>query len=77
MCLLQSYEGRKYFIYDYMAKDHSDRERKHAAATTWAILFNYQQGIFYMHHPRYGIAHITAFVIPVVEHWLEREIGPP
>ena len=26
-----------------------------------------------MHHPR--IAHTTAFVTPVVEHWLEREIA--
>ena len=28
-----------------------------------------------MHHPTDRIAHTTAFVIPVVEHWLEREIG--
>ena len=27
-----------------------------------------------MHHPTNKIAHITAFVSPVVEHWLEREI---
>ena len=27
-----------------------------------------------MHHPTDRIAHTTAFVIPVVEHWLEREI---
>ena len=26
------------------------------------------------HHPTDRIAHTTAFVIPVVEHWLEREI---
>ena len=32
-----------------------------------------------MHHPTYRIAHITAFVTPVVEHWLEREssMGSP
>ena len=30
---------------------------------------------FYMHHPTDRIAHTTAFVTPVVEHWLEREIG--
>ena len=33
-----------------------------------------------MHHPTGRIAHTTAFVTPVVEHWLEREIpqlGPP
>ena len=28
-----------------------------------------------MHHPTDRIAHSTAFVIPVVEHWLEREIA--
>ena len=28
-----------------------------------------------MHHPTDRITHITAFVTPVVEHWLEREIA--
>ena len=28
-----------------------------------------------MHHPTDRIEHITAFVTPVVEHWLEREIA--
>ena len=28
-----------------------------------------------MRHPTYRIAHTTAFVTPVVEHWLEREIA--
>ena len=28
-----------------------------------------------MHNPTDRIAHTTAFVIPVVEHWLEREIA--
>ena len=28
-----------------------------------------------MHHPTYGITHTTAFVTPVVEHWLEGEIA--
>ena len=32
-------------------------------------------GFFYMHHPTDRIAHTTAFVTPVVEHWLEREIA--
>ena len=27
-----------------------------------------------MHHPTVRIPHTTAFVTPVVEHWLEREI---
>ena len=41
-----------------MVKDHSDSER----------------GNFYMHHPTDRITHTMAFVTPVVEHWLEREI---
>ena len=28
-----------------------------------------------MHHPTDRIAYTTAFVTPVVEHWLEREIA--
>ena len=28
-----------------------------------------------MHHPRDRIIHTTAFVTPVVEHWLEQEIA--
>ena len=28
-----------------------------------------------MHHPTDRMAHTTAFVTPVVEHWLEREIA--
>ena len=28
-----------------------------------------------MHHPTDRIAHTTAFVTPVLEHWLEREIA--
>ena len=28
-----------------------------------------------MHHPTYRIAHTTAFVTAVVEHWLERDIA--
>ena len=28
-----------------------------------------------MHHPTDRVTHTTAFVTPVVEHWLEREIA--
>ena len=28
-----------------------------------------------MHHPTHRITHTTAFVTPVVEHWLEREVA--
>ena len=58
----------------HMVKDHSESERKPAAAT-WAPLSNWQQGFFYMHHPTDRITHTTAFVTPVLEHWLEREIA--
>ena len=37
------------------------------------IYLKYQQEIFYMHSDR--IAHTTAFVKPVVEHWLEPDIA--
>ena len=56
----------------HMVKDHSNSERIHAAATTWAILSNWQQGVFYMHHHLTNrIAHATAFVTLVVENWLD------
>ena len=31
--------------------------------------------LFYMHHPTDRIAHTTAFVTPVMDHWLEWEIA--
>ena len=46
-----------------MVKDNSDSEKGNP------------QGFFYMHHPTDRITHTTAFVTPVVEHWLEREIA--
>ena len=57
-----------------MVKDHSDSERGNPLPPH-GLLFNEQQGFFYMHHPTDMIAHITAFVTPVMEHWLEREIA--
>ena len=30
--------------------------------------------VLYMHHPTDRITHTTAFVTPVMEHWLEQEI---
>ena len=50
-----------------MVKDHSDSEKGN--------LLLPQQGFFYMHHPTDRITHTTAFVTPVVEHWMEREIA--
>ena len=43
-------------------------EREIAVATAWATISDWQQGIFYMHHPTYHD------LIPVMEHWLEREL---
>ena len=51
----------------HLVKGHSDSE--------WATLSDYQQGFFYMHHPTDKMTHTTAFVTPVVDHWLEREIA--
>ena len=50
----------------HMVKYHSDSERGNPLPP---------QGFFYMHHPTDRITHTTAFVTPVVEHWLEREIA--
>ena len=50
--------------FSYMVKDHTDSERKSAAAT-WSTLSE-QQGFFYMHHPTDRVTHTTAFVIPVM-----------
>ena len=51
------------------------QERKPTAATTWATLSDYQQGIFCMHHPSDRIEHTMTFVTPVVVHWLEQQIA--
>ena len=57
----------------HMVKDHSDRREKTCCRH---IGYSFQQqGFFYMHHPADRIIHTTAFVTPVVEHWLEREIA--
>ena len=50
-----------------MVKDHSDSERGN-------LLPPHRLLSDYMHHPTDRIAYTTAFVKPVVEHCLEREI---
>ena len=52
----------------HMITDHSDSKIKPAVAITWATLQ------LAARDPTDRIAHIMAFLIPVVEHWLEREI---
>ena len=68
-----------HFIYGYVAsdmvKDHSDSEKGNPLPPHRLLLLINSSGFFYMHHPTDGITHTTAFVTPVVEHWLEREIA--
>ena len=86
-------EGRKCFIqrrtqyilfYGYMASDIWQRSTKIVREKTRCRHIGYSfrlaGRVFYMHHATDRITHTTAFVTPVVEHWLEREIaqtGPP
>ena len=68
-----------HFIYGYMAsdmvKDHSDSEKGNPLPPHRLLFPINSKGLFYTHHPTDRIAHTTAFVTPVVEHWLEREIA--
>ena len=57
-----------------MVKDHSDSERKNPLPPD-GLLFPINSNGFYMHHPTDRIAHTTAFVTTVVEHWLEQDIA--
>ena len=59
-----------------MVKDHSDSERGNPLPPH-RLLFAISSGFLYVRHPTDRIIHTTAFVTPVVEHWLEREIGRP
>ena len=58
-----------------MVKDYSDSERENPLPPHGLLFLINSKGSFYMHHPTDRIAHTTAFVTPVVEHWLEREIA--
>ena len=58
-----------------MVKDHSDSEKGNLLPPHRLLFPINIKGLFYMHHPTDRIAHTTAFVTPVVEHWLEREIA--
>ena len=52
----------------HMVEDHSYSKKGNPLAP-------YRQGFFYMHYSTDWIRHTTAFVTPVTEHWLEREIA--
>ena len=58
----------------HMVKDHSDSVRGNPLPPH-GLLFPISSKGSYMHHPTDRIAHTTAFVTSVVEHWLEREIA--
>ena len=53
-----------------MVKDHSDSEKGNLLPPHRLLL-----SISFMHHPTDRITHTTAFVTPVVDHWLEWEIA--
>ena len=66
-----------HLIYAYMASDIWLRTiEKGNPLPPYRLLFLINsKGSFIMHHPTDRIAHTTAFVTPVVEHWLEWEIA--
>ena len=57
-----------------MVKDHSDSERGNPLPPHGLLFPINSKGSFMCTIPD-RIAHTMAFVIPVVEHWLEREIA--
>ena len=64
-----------HFIYGYMASDIWLRTILIVREETRCRHIGYSYRLTAMHHPTDRITHTTAFVTPVVEHWLEREIA--
>ena len=58
----------------HMVKDHSDSERGNSLPPHGLLFPNSSKGSFICTIPE-RITHTTAFVTPVLEHWLEREIA--
>ena len=60
----------------HRVKDHSAREETHFHHNMGYSfqLTAIQQAIFYMYLSTESTAHTIAFIIPVVEHWLEQQI---
>ena len=58
----------------HMVKDHSDSERRNPLPPHGLLFSINSKGSFICTIPD-RIAHTTAFVTPVMEHWLEREIA--
>ena len=59
----------------HMVKDHSDSEKGNPLPPHRLLLSINSKGSFICTIPTDRITHTTAFVTPVVEHWLEREIA--
>ena len=59
----------------HMVKDHSDSEKGNPLPPHRLLFPISSKGSFLYHHPTDRIAHTTAFVTPVVEHWPEQEIA--
>ena len=57
----------------HMVKDHSDSEKGNPLPPYRLLFPINSKGFFYMHHPTDRIEHTTAFVTPVVEHWLKKK----
>ena len=68
-----------HFIYGYMASDIWLRTilivRKETRCHHIGYSYRLTARVLFMHHPTDRITHTTAFITPVVEHWLEREIA--
>ena len=59
----------------HMVKDHSDSERGNPLPPHGLLFPISSKGSFYMHNPTDRMTYTRAFVTPVVEHWLERDIA--
>ena len=57
----------------HMVKDHSDSEKGNPLLPHRLLFPINSKGFFYMHHPTDRIEHTTAFVTPVMEHWLKKK----
>ena len=71
---LNTFYLRIYGVRHMVKKDHYDSEKGHPLPPH-RLLLSINSKFFYMHHPTHRITHTTAFVTPVMEHWLEREIA--
>ena len=59
----------------HMVKDHSDSERGNSLPPHRLLFPISSKSYFIYIIPQTGMTHTTAFVTPIVEHWLEREIS--